>query len=304
MNIVTVHMTAIAVDNAGRLLQVRPHEAATSDLLKIDDAQGDGVIKSGPLAGFATIKSKGGVQFTKDGRYLCAEQNGKLVADRNVAGEWEHFLLVPDASTARKELWTSVSAEIGRLRAKIATLTASGQPVKLHFGCSDVILPGFLNLDRQIFDLSFYLRHYDDYFTFPYAEMPWGLPDNSVDYIYHEDFIEHLDQLQQVQFLAEAWRVLRPGCYHRINTPNLLTAMRRNSDMKRGFAGVYTGERQWGHLSIFTPSSLKEIAELIGYREVVFTTKSHGVSPFAVADTRPGTDRDPIVGNIYADLQK
>jgi hypothetical protein len=61
---------------------------------------------------------------------------------------------------------------------------------------------------------------------------------------------------------------------------------------------------QWGHKSILSPASLKELAELVGYREVVFTTKNRGVSSFAVPDFRPAVDRDPIVGNIFADLQK
>lgn len=59
-----------------------------------------------------------------------------------------------------------------------------------------------------------------------------------------------------------------------------------------------------GHVSIFSPTSLKEIAELIGYKAVVFTTKDHGVSPHAVRDARPKQDRDLILGNIHADLLK
>lgn len=304
MHIVTTHITAIATDERGALIHVRPEEGARSRLLEVDDVPSDGLMKSGPLAGFTKVSSKGGVQFKKNGFYLCAEPNGEFIANRSVAEEWEHFLVVPDAAAMRKELFTTVEGEIARFRAKVASLIASDQPVRLQFGCSDVILPGFLNLDRQIINVGFYVKHYDEHFAFPYAEMAWGIPDNCVDYIFHEDFIEHIDQLQQIQFLTEAWRVLRPGCYHRVNTPNLLASMRRNSDFKRGFAGVYTGERQWGHVSILTPSSLKEIAELVGYREVIFTTKSHGVSPFALPDTRPLEDRDPIVGNIYADLQK
>jgi hypothetical protein len=61
---------------------------------------------------------------------------------------------------------------------------------------------------------------------------------------------------------------------------------------------------QWGHVALFSQMALKEIAEMVGYSHVVFTTRSHGVSPFAVEDTRPWTDRDAILGNIYADLRK
>ncbi len=57
-------------------------------------------------------------------------------------------------------------------------------------------------------------------------------------------------------------------------------------------------------MAIFTHFSLKEIAELVGYSEVIFTTKNHGVSPFSENDIRPLSDRDDLVGNIYADLRK
>ena len=48
------------------------------------------------------------------------------------------------------------------------------------------------------------------------------LPDNSVDAIFHEDFSEHLDQKEQILFLAEALRVLKHGLVHRINTPRFI----------------------------------------------------------------------------------
>jgi hypothetical protein len=203
---------------------------------------------------------------------------------------------------SEKQLQNTV--EIARFRTTIATLIAEKRPIKIYCGCGTVPRPGFLNLDIAVLAPSFALTHPDEYFIFPFADMPWGIPDDCVDYIFHEDFIEHITQLQQIQFLAEALRVLKPGCYHRVNTPNIITAMKTYSNFKDGFRGVYTGELQWGHVSIFSPTSLKEIAELIGYREVIFTTKNHGVSPFAGHDCRPGADRDDIVGNIYADLQK
>ena len=46
------------------------------------------------------------------------------------------------------------------------------------------------------------------------------------------------------------------------------------------------------------------MASIIGYRHVFFTAKSHGTSPHAIADTRPGGDRNELVGNIFADLLK
>lgn len=162
----------------------------------------------------------------------------------------------------------------------------------------------FLNLDIVLGAWDFSISNSNEYFVFPFADMRWDLPDNCVDYIFNEDFIEHIDQTGQFQFLAETLRVLKEGCWHRINTPNLITAMKLHSDFKKGFDGVYTGERRLGHLAIYSPSSLAEMARTIGYREIVFTTRNHGVSPYAVPDFRPQADRDDMVGNIYADLLK
>ena len=57
----------------------------------------------------------------------------------------------------------------------------------------------------------------------------------------------------QFQFLAETLRVMKPGSWHRVNTPNVITAMKLHSNFKKGFRGVYTGEEKWGHISIFSP---------------------------------------------------
>jgi hypothetical protein len=46
------------------------------------------------------------------------------------------------------------------------------------------------------------------------------------------------------------------------------------------------------------------MARLVGYRAVVFNQKDQSVSPHRTPETRPGTDRDAILGNIFADLLK
>jgi hypothetical protein len=81
--------------------------------------------------------------------------------------------------------------------------------------------------------------------------------------------------------------------------------MKMHSDFTKGRAGFYFGEYdKHGHVSLFTRNFLEEVAHMIGYRKVFFTAKSRGTSPHAVVDFRPGPDRDPNVGNIFADLLK
>ena len=294
MYVATMHGTFLARDRAGNVVQVKPANEAGLELLELPDLKEEILIVAGPLAGFQLLLSDDGVHFIKDGRFLCADPGADLlIADRYAADRWETFRLVAESYD-----------EHTRFCRQVAKLRKAGQPVKLYCGCGAIPREGFLNLDRTEFAPAFMRDHRDEYFVFPFAEMAWGLPDDSVDYIFDEDFIEHIEQLAQIQFLAETLRVLKPGCYHRVNTPNLIEAMKIHSTFKDGFAGVYTGELQWGHIAIFSPASLKEMAELVGYGEVVFTAKSRGVSPYAQYDARPALDRDEITGNIYADLRK
>jgi predicted SAM-dependent methyltransferase len=142
----------------------------------------------------------------------------------------------------------------------------------------------------------------EDYFIFDFTERTWPIPDSSVDYIYSEDFIEHIPQKNQLAFLAESLRVLKTDCYNRVSTPCLYESMRTHSEFSKGLAGLYVGEfDKWGHICLFTQRSMEEIAHMIGYRRALFTAKSHGTSCHAVADSRPG---DQLLGNIWADLLK
>jgi hypothetical protein len=306
MYVVTAHNGIVGTGNATGLIQSSYVRGEESNFVEVDDSGENRTFESGPLLDFTIQHTKDGVYFLRDGSFLCAEPgNRELVANRAMAGPWETFFLISKDNLLRSPgLQEFPADEVIRFGIRIAELVAAHKPVKICFGCGPFPRRGFLNLDVAVMAPDFAAIYPDEYFIFPYADMSWGIPDDCIDYLFHECFIEHITQLQQIQFLAEAWRVLKPDCYHRVNTPNMITSMKRHSNFKKGFNGVYTGEVQWGHISIFSPNSLKEIADLIGYRETVFTTKNHGVSPFAEADYRPWSDRDEIVGNIYADLQK
>jgi hypothetical protein len=200
----------------------------------------------------------------------------------------------------------SVEEEVKGFADRVLAVARSGAPVKIQPGFGMSPLSDFINLDIHPL-LPEENTSFDDcdVFFFPYADLPWPIPDNCVDYIFHEDFIEHINQKQQVCFLAETLRVMKPGCWHRVNTPCLNASMKRHSHFKAGMKGVYIGEwNNWNHLSLFTHHSLEEMAKLVGYREVVFNQKGQSVSPHRCREIRPADDRDPILGNIFADLLK
>lgn len=191
---------------------------------------------------------------------------------------------------------------------KVSELLQNNEPIKIYPGSGDTIAAGFLNLDIVRHPA---LRDDDprwndrDLYIFPFADAVWPIPDSSVDYVFHEDLFEHLSQMQQICFLAEVLRVLKPGAWHRVNTPCLIQSMKRHSNFSAGFEGVYRDEwTKWGHVSLVSRKILEEMAFLVGYSEVVFNQKNQGVSKFRYPEGRPGSDRHPIFGNVFADLLK
>jgi len=184
--------------------------------------------------------------------------------------------------------------------------------LKLHIGCGPRILKGWVNLDLKYQSPSHAygdpadLRGTrEDLLVLDVTREALPYDDDSVDLIFHEDFIEHLDQRDQICFLAETLRVLKRGCGHRINTPNLLQVC-RTSDFSKGLHGVSTYPEwdRWHHKNVLTRAILEELALMVGYSQVVFNTRNKSL--FAAdlpLEFRPGSDRREDE-NIFADLIK
>ncbi len=191
------------------------------------------------------------------------------------------------------------------------------QPKYLHFGCGDRVIKGWANIDLRLnADWEEKYQKYfsfemdkkgtrNDFFRIDFTEAGIPLPDNSVEGIFHEDFIEHINQRDTFVFLTEAFRVLKPGRVHRVSTPDLAASMRRHSDFSKGKAGVYTNEwNKHEHYNIFTPKYLEEVARLIGYSQVIFTTRTESrLKPLPTA-YRPGNDKLSDAEQIFCDLIK
>ena len=189
--------------------------------------------------------------------------------------------------------------------------------IKLHFGCGPRILKDWINIDLFFEPCEHYLSSYGEKFypvpvrgdrceLYAIDTIKTGLPlmDNSVDVVFHEDFIEHLDQKEQFVFLTEVYRVMKPGAIHRINTPDLIESMKRNSNFSKGKNGVFIKEwDDYGHKNILTQESLTQMASLIGYKKIVFNGRDRSSAVGLPLEYRPGKDRAED-GNIFADLIK
>lgn len=190
--------------------------------------------------------------------------------------------------------------------------------LKIHIGCGPRVLKHWINIDLHYEPYENYLKYYTDkfyppeirgnkadFFAMDVTKEKLPSPDNSVDLIFNEDFVEHLGQRDQIAFLSETLRVLKKGGVHRISTPNLLSSMRDKSNFSKGFEGVFFEE--WDkhhHKNLFTPESLKEIALMVGYSEVKFGKRNQSVSKLIPLEYRPDPKDRPEDGNIFADLIK
>jgi hypothetical protein len=154
---------------------------------------------------------------------------------------------------------------------RLRNMRTKRKDIKLYFGCGPRVLKGWVNIDLAFEPYEQYLKYYgnvfypdalrgdqSDFYAIYITRERLSLPDCSVDVVFHEDFLEHLDQRSQMVFLAETLRVLKRGGIHRVNTPDLKASMRDHSDFSRGGAGVYVEE--WDrhlHKNVLTASILE-----------------------------------------------
>ena len=97
-------------------------------------------------------------------------------------------------------------------RRLIEDYLARGGPAKLHIGCGENLLEGWLNSD--LYPGSDRVLHFDATGRFPFA-------DATFDYVFSEHMIEHVPYEGALSMLRECRRVLKPGGRARISTPDL-----------------------------------------------------------------------------------
>lgn len=161
---------------------------------------------------------------------------------------------------------------IGRMwfSRRLKRLAASSDPVRLHLGCGPRLLPGWINVDFVVgVNVLLDLRR------------PLPLPNDSVDCIFSEDFLEHLTLKAGRALLGECARVLKPGGTLRLATPDLarlvqtylersearLEQSRKMFPNHSTFAQMFnTGMRAWGHQFVYDEETLRSVLEPLGFR--------------------------------------
>jgi predicted SAM-dependent methyltransferase len=142
---------------------------------------------------------------------------------------------------------------------------------KIHLGCGTNILPGWINIDL----------------TGPAEVVKWDLtrplnmPDESVDFIFNEHFIEHITRNEALSLLADCKRMLKRGGILRISTPNLRKLI---SEYVSGRTNEWSdvnwtpstpcqlmneGMRSWGHQFVYDIEEFEALLTIAGFAKIV-----------------------------------
>jgi len=142
--------------------------------------------------------------------------------------------------------------------------------VKLHLGCGEKYIQGYVHIDIVSYP------HVD------YQQSIMFLPqfdDNSVDYIYCCHAFEYLDREEGYAALCEWIRVLKPGGTIRLAVPdfdaivtNYQTKANRNIE-ERGILGPLYGKIDCGFMSVYHKTaynfdSLQKMLERVGFKDI------------------------------------
>ena len=142
---------------------------------------------------------------------------------------------------------------------------------KLHLGCGLQVFPGWDNLDIDPRKPGVIKQD---------LTKPLVYPDNSVDFIYNEHFIEHITDDQGTLFLNECFRVLKKGGYLRISCPDLELHVQdyvnnflfRYKSINLNFRNkchfLNSACRDWAHLYLYDEEDLSQKLKNIGFKGI------------------------------------
>ncbi len=138
------------------------------------------------------------------------------------------------------------------------------KPQRLHIGSGDKRLEGWVNIDLKP------LPGVD-----VIADVTRGLDFQDVEAVFAEHFLEHLPIDAALDFLCESHRVLAPGGWLRLSTPNLdwvwITHYRLDaeaSDKRLNAIKLNRAFRGWGHQFVWNREMIAEALLACGFERV------------------------------------
>jgi len=137
-------------------------------------------------------------------------------------------------------------------------------PIRLHLGCGDKRIEGWVNIDGHP------LPGVD-----VVADLRQGLDFTGVAAVFAEHFLEHLTIEEALALLLEVHRVLDPGGWLRISTPNLdwawITCYRLEAEpevRREAALALNRAFYAWGHRFLWNEPLLREALAACGFADV------------------------------------
>ncbi len=149
------------------------------------------------------------------------------------------------------------------------------RPLRLHLGCGDIDVPGFVNVDARPGPNVHHVMRIEDLS---------GFATGSAELVYASHCLEHVSHHKVAAVLAEWFRVLRPGGLVRISVPDfdLLCVIyaasgHRIESIIQPLMGGQNHPANF-HYTCFTESSLRECLAAAGFVDV--KRWQHGDGPY------------------------
>jgi predicted SAM-dependent methyltransferase len=158
---------------------------------------------------------------------------------------------------------------------------------KIQYGCGINLLKGWANVDSLPLKVLSTWRNEQipngdqspvEHFFYKSLDLTHHQPfdDNSFNFGFCEDFIEHLTQAESIIFLSECYRVLRPGGILRMSFPGLEGVLKNHYFPPTGYQSASDAKKdcydQWEHIHFYSRDELHLVATHLGYSEVKFSS--------------------------------
>ncbi len=176
---------------------------------------------------------------------------------------------------------------------------------RLHAGCGNVFLPGWLNITYEPREEYGCIKEVKGAWVLNYNLLkPWPVGKDSIRFIAASHFIEHLDLNDGIRFLKESFRVMKDGGAIRLSCPDLELYARNYVQGNKNFF-EHKLIREWctfqqaqtpgeilaakaydsggSHKWFYDYDSLKHILESAGFRHVRRCQRLEGDVPDLVS---------------------
>jgi SAM-dependent methyltransferase len=191
-----------------------------------------------------------------------------------------------------KEIILSLESWLGETLFKRLPPVRGDGPRLLHLGCGNVKFPEWVNADFYNFHDIFGKRDYVPDWMLDLSKAIRS-PDGYWDGIFTEHCFEHLTYAQDIHALKEVFRILKPGAWVRIVTPDVSKYISyyrgelspQNFDaFPGGPAAISNVTQGWGHRSAWDGKLFCNLLRDIGFVDVAEVEFGKGSDPQIIKD--------------------